>query len=165
MISSTDPAFPNNVVDGLATRMGLIDADIFVTRRPLRDSDPLQSIGVFAALWTPNPDSVEMRGFADPGPGEPTLSRYVVTIQAFIKDADQERGMATHSVLSSTIRAILYRDIPLRTLLASLSVDTLGVTERIRRWGVTAQRFLNNELTSEWLYLSSIEMWVETETT
>lgn len=95
---------------------------------------------------------------------EPTMGRYILTIQAFVKDMDEERGMATHSVLSTVIRAILARDESLRVLLASLSTETLGVVESARRWGVSAQRFHNNELQSEWLFLSSVELWVDTET-
>lgn len=163
MIVADVPTFPNNVVELLAVRMALIDSDLFVTRRPLRETDLIQSIGIFGALWTPDNDSMEMRGLNSPGASEPTLSRYVITIQAFVKDADEERGLATHSVLSSIIRAILYRDVPLREAISSLTSETLDVTEKAKRWGITAQRFLNNELQSEWLYLSSVEMWIETE--
>ena len=163
MITSEEAVFPNNLVECVALRLGLLDPDLFVTRRPLRETDPNQSIGVFGALWTPHQDSLEMKGKLSPGSSEPTFGRYVVTIQAFIKDTDDERGLATHSVLSALIRAILYRDEPLRDLIANLSVEVLGIKEVARRWGITQQRFLNNELESSWLFLSSIELWVDTE--
>lgn len=165
-ITADTPVFPNNVVDILYTRLGMIDPDIFVVRRPLRHTDLAQSIGIFGSMWMPDQESLEIRGIGSgmPGSQEPTLSRYMITIQAFVKDMDEERGLATHSVLSKMILAILYRDQPLRVGLSSLSAEVLGVTEHARRWGITSQRFLNNELgDNEWLYLSTVEFWLDTE--
>lgn len=165
MITADQPVFPNNAVDLMAARFNLLDpaGDLQVFRRPLRDSDPLQSVGVFGTLWVPNEESMEIIGRPEPGPSEPTLQRYSIAIQAFIKDADEERGLATHSVLSKMILAMLYRDQPLRVGLSALTASVLGVSERAKRWGVTTQRFLNNELNAEWLYLSTVECWLETE--
>jgi hypothetical protein len=161
LITETVPVFPNNIVSSVSLRLGLIDSDLFVTQRPLRQTDPVQSIGVFGAIWSPEQESNEMRGIFRGG--EPTLSRYVVTVQAFVRDMDEVRGLATHSVLSAIVRGIIYRDQPLRDLLGSLETEVEGVKERVTRWGITAQRFLNNELQAEWLYLSSLELWVQTE--
>lgn len=167
MIEASDAVFPNNIVGLICARMQLIDQDIEVVRRPLRLHDPAQSIGVFASLWTPDEQSMEMRGVlggASPAPSEPTLNRYVLAVQAFVKDFDQERGLATHSVLSTMVRAILYRDEPLRVGLSMLASQVMGVNERVFRWGLTTQKFLNNELgESEWLYLSTVEAYVDTE--
>jgi hypothetical protein len=166
VIEETDAVFPNNIVSLLTTRLQMIDEDLSVTRRPLRLHDPVQSIGVFASMWVPDVDSMEMRGLGASliAPSEPTVQRYVVAVQAFVKDMDQERGLATHSVLSTMIRSILYRDQPLRVGLAMLSTEVLGVRERVLRWGITTQRFLTNELgESEWLYLSTVEAYVDTE--
>lgn len=166
MIEASDAVFPNNAVKVVSERFKLLDpaGDVQVFRRPLEVSDPVQSIGVFPTLWTPTQDSVEMRGSSSPGPQEPTIQRYTLTIQAFVKDADEERGLSAHSVLSKYILAMLYRDEPLRLGLAQLSYSMLGVTEKTRRWGISTQRFVNNELDAEWLYLSTVECWLETET-
>lgn len=164
MIEENWDVFPNNVVAILATRFQLLDSDLFVTRRPLRESDPVQCIGIFPALWTPNQESLEIRGIPSPGPQEPTLQRYAFAVQAFVKDMDEERGSAKHSTLSKMVLLTLYRDNPLHVALAALSSSMLGATERTRRWGITTQRFLNNQLDSEWLYLSTVEIWLETET-
>lgn len=166
MISADDSVFPNNAVKVIADRSRLLDpaGDVQVFLRPLKPEDPVQSIGVFGSLWLPIQDSIEMRGSDSPGPQEPTLQRYSIAIQAFVKDANEERGLNAHSVLSKMILAMLYRDEPLRIGLAELSVTMLGLTERTRRWGVTTQRFVNNELDAEWLYLSTVECWLETET-
>jgi hypothetical protein len=168
MITGNEPVFPNNVVDLLAMRFSMIDDDLFVARRPLRAEDLEQSIGVFGSMWVPDPESYEIRGLGEgssvPGPTEPTVARYVVGIQAFIKDLDEERGLAKHSILSTTIRGILYRDTPLRVALSQLSVQLNGVGERTLKWGVTAQRFLSNEIgDNEWLFLSTVEFWLDTE--
>lgn len=166
MITADEPVFPNNAIVVLSDRFKLLDSagDVAVLRRPLRDTDPNQSIGVYGSLWTPDQTSLEMKGMDSPGPQEPTIQRYVLTIQGFVKDMDEERGLATHSVLSKMILAMLYRDVPLRVGLAELSTVLFGATERTTRWGVTTQRFLNNELDAEWLYLSTVECWLETET-
>lgn len=167
MISGEESVFPNNIVEMLALRFDNVDEDITVLRRPLRTTDPAVSIGIWGTLWTPDPESNEIRGLGAgsiPGPQEPTLGRYIVTIQAFIKDMEEERGLAKHSVLSMMLRAILYRDVPLRVALAALEAEVSGVHERTMRWGVTAQRYLNNELgDNEWLYLSTVELWLDTE--
>ena len=163
MIVEDQNVFPNNVVELVTARTRLLDTDMFVTKRPLRESDPNQSVGVFAAQWLPEEDSYEMVA-APVGRHEPTLQQYIITVQAFVKDMDEERGLATHSVLSKMIRSMLYRDDPLRVALGSLSVTTDNSIERTQRWGIRQQRYFSNELSGSWLYLSTLEFWLETET-
>lgn len=162
MITSDATVFPNNIVELVALRATLIDPEIFVTKRPLRNTDPNQSIGVFAAQWTPNEQSKEMLGSAFAV--QPTLSRYAITVQDFVKDMDEENGLNVHSVLSRMIRAMLYTDNPLRVALSQLSSTLNGSTEQSQRWGISQQRFFANEIGGEWLYLSTLEFWLETET-
>lgn len=161
MITADNTTFPNNIVEMIATRAELIDDDLFVAKRPLKPTDPNQSIGINATLWTPDDDSLEMRGMAQM---EPSLSRYLITIQAYVKDMDEINGLNVHSVLSRRLRAMLYNDAPLRAALWGLSSTLLGVTEKTQRWGVSRQRFYSNEISSSWLYLSILEFWLETET-
>lgn len=165
MIEETDAVFPNNVASLLVQRFQYIDEDLVILRRPLRIADPVQSIGIFSSMWAPDAQSMEMRALGSPTPSEPTINRYAFAVQAFIKDMDEERGLATHSVLSKMVLAILYRDQPLRVGLGALESEVMGVRERTLRWGVVAQRFLSNELgESEWLYLSTTEFYLDTET-
>lgn len=161
MIVADETMFPQNVVVILKTRYALIDSDLFVTARPLKPTDPNQSIGITAAQWVPEEESMEMRGM---GRNEPSLNKYLITVQAFIKDMDEERGLNVHSVLSRIIRSILYNDVPLRNALQSLSAALDGTVEAPRRWGVRQQRFFSNEIDATWLYLSNLEFWLETET-
>lgn len=163
MIVENQNVFPNNAVYLITARTKLLDTDLYVIRRPLRESDPTQSVGVFAAQWLPEETSYEMVG-GPVGRHEPTLQQYFITVQAFVKDMDEERGLATHSVLSKMIRSMLYRDDPLRVALGSLSVTTDNSIERTQRWGIRQQRYFSNELSGSWLYLSTLEFWLETET-
>ena len=162
MIVADENVFPNNVVELIAMRSQLLDEDLYVTKRPLRNTDPNQSVGVFGALWTPDDRSKEMLGQAFAV--QPVLSRYTITVQAFVKDMDEVRGLNTHAVLSRMLRSMLYTDNPLRVALSQLSSVLGGVTERSQQWGITQQRFFANELGGEWLYLSTLEFWLETET-
>ena len=130
MIDATTPAFPNNVIAILADRLGTIDPqDTTILKRPLRHTDPNQSIGLFGALWTPEQDTLEMGHFPA---GEPTLGVYQLGIQFFIKDGDEERGLAAHSVFTTLGRRVLYRDQQLRVQLAALSVTDGTTTEAAR---------------------------------
>lgn len=164
MISeATGAVFPNNAVSLIQTRAQALDSDLFVVRRPLRDSDSTQSVGVYGSQWDPEEDSYEMRG-VPAGRHEPTLSRYLITVQAFVKDMDEERGLVVHSILSKMVRSMLYRDNTLRVGLLALSVVMNGSTERTKRFGVNRQNYVSNELSGTWLYLSTLEFMLETET-
>lgn len=164
MIDSTTAVFPNNVVTVLANHIQLLDSDLAVLRRPLRKGDPNQSVGVVGMAWMPEEDSYELRGPPGAGRSEPTCGRYNIAIQAFVRDADEERGLAAHSVLSKMIRTMLYRDEDLRLDFATLSVQMNGSTERAQRWGIRTQRFMSNEISGAFLHLSTIEFFFETET-
>lgn len=160
MIEASDSVFPNSIISVLASATKNLDSDLYVTRRPLRSSDPNQSVGIFPGQWVPEERTQEM---GRTNPGEPTMQQYVVGIQAFIKDGDEEIGLARHSTLSYGIRSMLYRDAAIRVGFQSLSYTSNGVTERLRRWGVRSQRFISNELSGSWLYLSTLEVWAETD--
>lgn len=164
-IDENTPVFPNNIISLLKVRSGYLDPPkLKVYQRPLRPSDPSETVGFFAAQWEPNNNSFEMTGQPSPGPSEPTLQTYLIACQAFVKDFNEERGLAKHSVLSKMVRAMLYRDDALRVGLSALSVTMSGSTEQARRWGIRTQRYLSNEINTEFLYLSTLEFWLETET-
>lgn len=165
MIEIDEAVFPNNVVELIAIAMASIDSDVSVFRRTLRNSDPRQSIGVFAQAWNPIPDSMEMVGIGRPGKQFPTIQEYTLGIQAFVKDGDEERGLAIHSVLAQRTRSVLYTYEPLQVALAGLIVEFQnGMIERLKRWGVRTARYFSGEIDSQMLYLSTLEFWIETET-
>lgn len=159
MIEPRDDVFPNNIIKLLSDSAQALDADLFVTGRPLRSSDPLQAVGIFPSMWQPVEASQEMGRV---NPGEPTMQTYSIGLQAFVKDGDELVGLKRHSTLSHMLRTMLYRDPAIRVGLPALSYTTGGVTERVMRWGVRNQRFLSNEVTGSWLYLSTLEVWAET---
>lgn len=165
-ILATTPVFPNNAVELVVARIKLLDESLANStyRRPLRESDPNTSCGVFAATWEPDTDSIEMRGGSNPAPSEPTIQTYMLGVQAFVKDFDEERGLARHSVLSKMIRSMLYRDTPLRVGLSALSVTMNDSVERVQRWGIRQQRYLSNDIDGNFLFLSTLEFWLDTET-
>lgn len=168
MLDIDDAVFPNNVVKWVAGAMTTIDADVAVVKRPLRNTDPMQSIGVSAQAWNPDDDSLEIQGIGttqNPGPQMPTLQQYLIFVQGFVKDTEEERGLATHSVLAQRIRSVLYTNPDLQVVLANLSVDLgNGWTESVRRWGIRTVRYFSGEIDAQLLYLSTLEFWVQTET-
>lgn len=161
MIDPTEPCFPNNVVSALAYVLPGLDPDLTVLTRPLRPTDPKQSIGVYGTLWQPDNDSLEIGHEA---PGEPTLQSYQIGIQTLVKDGDSERGLAASSVLSRDVRLVLYRNEPLRVALRSLYVEVDTARESMRRWGIRSQRYMSNDIEGTFVFMSVIDMWIETET-
>ena len=150
-------AFPANIVETLKLSLVELDGVTTVLGRALRMVDPNASVGVFATDW----HGGEM-GIGHPP--EPLDNKYNIVIQLLIKHMNEEEALAQHSVLSKSIRVMVYRDPALRVRLPQLSEASSGVTERVQKWGVRAQRYLANELDGQFLFLSSTEVEVTTET-
>lgn len=165
MITADEAIFPNNVVEIVASALSGIDPDVMVKKRPLRNSDPAQSVGIHAQLWDPDEESLEMLGAENVHPQRPTLQRYVYGLQAFVKDGDEERGLAVHSTLAHRVRAVLYSHPTLRLVLGGLEVTYADNSKEVlKRWGITRARYFSGEIDASFLYLSTLEFWVETET-
>lgn len=166
MLTVDTTVFPHNVVELVAVPLGNIDPDIECFKRPLRNSDPQQSIGVHAQMWDPDTSSFEMMGQGGPMfPQQPTLQTYTYGVQAFVKDADEERGLAVHSALANRVRTMLYTFPALRVAFSQLKVEfENGQVEKLTRWGIRTARYFSGEIDSVNLYLSTLEFWVETET-
>lgn len=162
-ITFNSNVFPSNAVTLIKARLAAIGDpnEIYITGRPLRNTDPTYSIGVFGSLWLPNEESYELLGR---GIHSPTLDSYLITVQAFVLHNDEETGLMQHAWFAETIRAILDRDPALNVALTTLSTSISGVTKRTSRTGVRQQRYIVNELNSQFLFLSSTEFWLETET-
>lgn len=152
--------FPMNVVGVLQEEFvaaGISGDQIYL--RPLRPSDPHSSIGLFPQDWVPNEDSAEMMG----GLQEPTISRYLVGIHTLVKNTDEADGILQHAILSKSVRSMLYRASGVRVRLPQLNETSLGITERLQRWGVRQQRYLSNEIEGSFVFVSVTDIWVETE--
>lgn len=164
-IEFDETVFPNNVVKYTSLAMQGIDSDIRVFKRALRNSDPRQSIGVFAQAWGPDESSLEMQSLGHPAPQMPTLQQYTLGVQAFVKDSEEERGLSVHAALSQRVRSVLYTNPNLQVVFSQLSVDLDGGwTESMRRWGIRTARYFSGEINAQMLYLSTLEFWIETET-
>jgi hypothetical protein len=167
MIDPTLPVFPNNIVEVLALACeAYIDPEVDpmkrvkVLRRPIVPTDPVQCIGISGQLWTPNDQSFEMPSV------EPTLQTYSVKIQCFVKDMEEKRGLAAHSVLSKLVRNMVYRNANLRLALAALNDTTGSAVERLQRYGVRSQDYISGEVPAgTFMYLSTLDTYFETETT
>ena len=156
------PGFPENIIDVLADEIGLqmkgLDA---VLKRPLKPIDPDITIGIFTVDWEPSLPSAEMGGgLRTYGP---TLGAYQFRIQYLIKHGDEEEGRTLYALGTKNLRSILAGASDLRVRLGELDEVSLGLHERVQRFGVRNQKFLNNEIQGTFMYLSSTDFWVETE--
>lgn len=163
MIVADGTVFPNNAVDILATRLALIDPDVPAFRRQLKKTDPVQAFGVYANQWAPDSGSYEIGGPGLLGVSEPTISVYSIGIQAYVKDSDDERGLAAHAYMAKLVRTMLYRDLPLHVALHSLQANVQGSLERTSKVRLASQRYMATEIDSQWLRLSVLDLRLETE--
>jgi len=129
----------------------------FIALRPLHPTDPGQSIGIFPSDLNPDDQTYEHPS------KEPTIQRYILRIQGFVKDTMEDRGIATHSVMAKKLRSTLYNDAPLAVGLNSLAVVMDGATERVQRRGILRHLYVSNQIDGNFLYLSIIDYWLETE--
>jgi hypothetical protein len=171
LLAFDEDVFPNNVVKWIAVAMQTIDPGspgnpgVSVFKRPLRNTDPQQSIGVFGQLWMPDQDSLETQALGFPAPQQPTIQRYQLGVQAFVKDAEEARGLAVHSVLSQRVRSVLYTNPDLQVVFSQLQANLgEGWVEAMRRWGITVARYFSGDVNGNNLYLTTTELWIETET-
>lgn len=151
------PGFPMNVLDELAVAFGTHMPNHTVIQRPLRYSDPNQSIGLYAVDTNPLQEAMVI------GQQEPILNRYNYRIQNLVKHSAEITGKSWFTLDAKTIRAVLYRDNALTLRLAALVEEVLGTREVAKQWGVSRQRFLSNELQSQFIYLAQTDFWLETE--
>lgn len=161
-IDASVVVFPANVQNAVIYCMQqTFPAGMNYLRRPLRGNDPNESIGVFPMSWNPEEDSYETRGLPQLA-SFPTVHRYMIMVQGYVKDSDEERGLARHAILAKLIRSMLYSSDSLALSLRALSVTLYGATETLSRYGVRTQRYISNDVHGSWLYLSNTEFWVET---
>lgn len=162
MLSEDIVVYPNNVVALLVDRFKTLSPDFVIVPRRLRPTDANESVGVHAQQWAPDEDSYEVKGFL--GASEPTLSRYLIVVEGFVKDTDEERGLVRHAVMAKLLRVMLYRDMTLRIALQTMSVEMFDSVERTGRYGIAGQQYISAEIQGSFLYLSTLEFWVETST-
>lgn len=151
-------SFPDNIVQALRPRLKHFMPEWEIIDRPIRMVDPHQSMGVYAMNWVPKEESAQI------GQMEPTLATYNLRVQNLVKHTDEPEGRAAFTVAAKTVRAIVARDPDLRVRLADLREDFLNSRERLMRFGVRQQSFLNNDIKGTFTFLATTDLWVETET-
>lgn len=170
--------FPMNAIEVIVARMQDLwvsspadgNPDVVILKRRLQPQDPTQSIGVFPMTWTPDPTSFEfgrgklLGGYPNNLSNEPTIQVHAIGVHAFVQDTDEQRGIATHAAMAKAIRSMLYNDGPLAIGLDELSSTTGTVTEKIQRRYVDRTRYIDNLISGKYVYLSTTQYNIETET-
>lgn len=165
----SDIAFPNNIVIALRDDFAEIappnpedsDPGIPVFARPIKVTDPNQCIGVTAGMWMPDEESYELGGgLARTGA---TINSYIIGVQTFIKHSDETQGLALSATLAGAIRNRITMSVQNRGALSQLSASEFGYRESFSRASLENQRFISNELQGKFLYMSSLELRVETQ--
>lgn len=152
-------AFPASIVTTIARNLRRLPVITEVLLRPLKPVDPNYCLGVFANDWTPGIGSYGI------GQEDPQHAVYHIRVQCMVKHLSEEQGLQEHSVISKSLRAMVYRDAQLRAELTAMAEETFGVAERIKHYTVQAQRFLTNELAGSYIYLSNMDVNVNVEHT
>lgn len=154
-------AFPETFLELIRSEVEkyMKPADYTIIDRPVRLNDPQKTISVYATNWVPDATSHEI------GTNEPTLARYNLRLQLMVKHTNPSKGRAMSALDSKTLRMVLYRSPVLRVSLLGMTEEVLGSTERVKRFQVTGQNFMNGDLNGNHLYLSSTEAYIETELT
>jgi hypothetical protein len=161
--------FPGNVIALIVARLQMLYPNTSIVKRKLRPGEQTQTIGVYPMQWGPDEDSYEIGsgnlvlGQTPSTANQPTIGIYLIGIQTLVLDSDEESGILTHNVMSNAIRSLLYNDAPLGVGLNSLAVVTGHVTEVIQARRINRQRFLDGQISGNYVYLSTTEYAVDTE--
>lgn len=145
-----------NVVDAIAIRFSTVTGIDEVIKRQLHPEDPSKCLAVWPDDW--NPTSFEI------GQIDPAMSRYIYGVAYMTKTSDPEEGVADAALVAKTIRVMLYRDTALLQTLRQLNDPSLGMTERYLRHGAS-QKFFSNTIADEFVTISTLKLWVDTEIT
>lgn len=151
--------FPNNAIALIKTRIPTyVDSDLQIFLRPLRSSDPVQSVGIFPSTKLHDQTSIEFKSV------EPTLKSYNIIIQSMVKDTNEDNSISVHSILIQRLSRMLYRDPVLDAGLTALYIDADNSRERVQRRGIQLVRYLSNEVQGTFLQTAWLEFWLQTET-
>lgn len=149
--------FPASIISEIVAACEDDEGVVAVIDRPLVIGDPNYTVAVYAGDWEPVDFEIGMVG--------DSISRYKVEIQFVVKSLVSSEGRDIHAKTSKKLRSLLSRNAALRENLGKLSeTDDDGFLERMSRWGVQKQRFNNMQIDSSFYYLSTTELWFETET-
>lgn len=163
MIEALDTEFPANILKALQNSFSLIDPQVPVYLRPLKQSDGIQAIGIYPTTTGPDDSSQEIRGPATLGGQFPTIRRHTLHIMGMVIHTDPAQGVAQHATLAKRMWARVATDPALRVALSNLSSTDSGLVERAKRWKLGRTEYQSGELRGTLVYMSVTEFWLETE--
>jgi hypothetical protein len=150
--------FPYNVMQVLGDGLGNGMVDHSVVLRRLGTTEPELAIGVF-------PESLSLTAVSQEiGTNEPTVTQYNLSVQNLVKSADREYAVNVSAVNSKIVRVLLYRSPVIQLGLAGLVEENLGSRERFQRLRVSRQRFMDGRIGQAFMFLTTTDVIVETET-
>lgn len=146
--------FPYNIARTIQPFLKQIDG-VSVFRRRIGPTDPNPSVGITALSWQPDEYMLGQRA--------PGLSTYMVGVQVYHKNSNQEDGEEKHASLSTAVRNLLLRNQELNDALAMLRDGTEPPFERLNNWNFVTQRFAQEEINESFVFLSGAELTFQTE--
>lgn len=146
--------YPMLLFDAVLPILSELDPVNAAFTRQVNYTDPNGSVGLTISHWVP--DEPTIGGF------EPISGTYTFVIQAMTKNTNEEEGEIEHYRLADTIKRTIYRDITFRDSIKVLHVDD-DFGEHTSRWGLTEQRFADNKINTEFVFLSSTVLYINTE--
>lgn len=129
-----------------------------VIQRPVRFMDPARTFSIFPLERSEPPNSKII------GQLEPLVKRYQYRAQSFMKHAVEAEGRALNALDAKMLEVVLYRDTTLAANLPTLSEELLGSRERFSRFGLGTSKYLNNEINGAYVFISQVDLWVESQT-
>ena len=139
--------FPARMINEIKVTLEQRMPSFPVVLRPIRATDPSQTIGVWSDNWMPVANTHII------GQPEPQEANYLIKVANVVKSADEPNGRALFSLHAKMIRAILYRDADLRVRLNGLEELMLGSVERVQRYNVGRQNYVYTGTAASFVYL------------
>lgn len=145
----------DHILDVLSDSVDDVDSVDHVYKRNLWATCPSQTVLLQVLEWTP------LEFCIGHTIGYPSRSRYLISLQTFVKHTDAETGRELSQNLAESVRVMLHTDAILHTALKELSYDFSGVLERISKWKVLRQSFFEDEQQGIFGFLSNTEIEFE----
>lgn len=149
------------ISDAMERNLNAGTSEYTIVERPVGPTDPNRTVGISADEWAANPES-KLIGVPN---REPYESVYTFYIQNIIISGDPIEGRRVFAIDSKSIRAILYRDAAFHVALAGLTEDFMGSVERVKKYDVIRQQYMNSKMNIGFLYLCKTQFVITTEIT
>lgn len=163
--------FPGNVIEVIQVGLPMIYSGMIVLPRRLRVAETAgQLVGIYPMTQVADDTSTEMNnkrligGDPNSKSSQPTLRTYVIGVQCMVKDSDETSGAFTLMALTNAVIGSLYNNALISVGLNTLSISDGTRIETIQKRGINRVRYLDGTIGQSFVYLSTIEYYVQTET-